>query len=325
MTDEREVAEGYAPAAGTDPHVAVIVVFHGNVRHTLSSVGSAVALQYPSFEVLAVDDGSTDGCGAAVAEAFPNVRILRGDGNLWCNGGFNFGIGDCLRRGLEYVLLLNNDTVIAPDALGFLMETERRQSPCVVGSVVASSTSPETVRYAGSMMDWSTGQPTLRYAGAMLSTLPSAPLSVDSMGFQGVLIPRPVFDSVGLIDNSTFKHYFGDTDFYLRAADCGFPILIDGRSVVREDLATKGRSGPEPTLRGFAVNLFSIRSIAHLPSRYRFFRRHAPRPWWVAFGRYYGRLIGAQASTMVKYRLRQAQGENGRIEKFLRRTLGKAP
>lgn len=310
--------------AGADPHVAVLIVFHQNVQHTLSSIGSALAIEYPSFEVLTVDDGSTDGCAAAVAAAYPKVRILHGDGNLWCNGGFNRGIRDCMRRGLEYVLLLNNDNVIAPEALRFLMETERRHHPSVVGSVVASSTSADIVSYAGNTMDWRTGQPTSLFAGSQVSSLPPGPLSVDSMGFQGVLIPRQVFDAVGLIDDLTFKHYFGDTDFYLRAAQSGFPIMIDCRSVVWDDLATKGGNGPEPTLRAFLANLLSIRSTAHVPSRYRFYRRHASPRWWVTFGRYYGSLVGAQVATMLKYRLRQVQGENGRIEKFLRRVVGKA-
>jgi len=311
------------PATNSEPHVAVLIVFHRDVQHTLSSIGSAVALEYPSFEVLAVDDGSTDGCAAAVEGAYPNVRILHGDGDLWCNGGFNYGIRDCMRRGIEYVLLLNNDNVIASEALRFLMETERRQHPCVVGSVVVGSTSADIVSYAGKMMNWSTGQPASLYAGAQVSSLPGGPLFVDSMGFQGVLIPRQVFDAVGLIDDLTFKHYFGDTDFYFRAAESGFPVMIDCRSVVSEDLSTKGRSGPEPTLRGFIANLLSIRSIAHLPSRYRFYRRHAPTRWWVTFGQYYGRLVGAQAATMLKYRLRQVQGENGRIERCLRRLIGR--
>ncbi|MGD0167501.1 MAG: glycosyltransferase family 2 protein [Gaiellaceae bacterium] len=308
----------------TDPHVAVLVVFHQNVQHTLSCIGSAVGLDYPSFEVVAVDDGSTDGCAAAVEATYPNVRILRGDGNLWCNGGFNFGLRDCMQRGLEYVLLLNNDNVIAPEALRFLMESERQQHPCVVGSVVVSSASADIVSYVGKRMNWSTGQPTSLYEGAPLSSLPAGPLLVDSMGFQGVLIPRQVFDAVGLIDDLTFKHYFGDTDFYLRAAESGFPIMIDCRSVISEDQSTKGRDGPEPTLRGFVANLFSIRSVAHVPSRYRFYRRHVPDRWWVTFGRYYGSLFRAQVATMLKYRLRQVQGENGRIEKFLRRIVGKA-
>jgi len=144
------------------------------------------------------------------------------------------------------------------------------------------------------------------------------------MGFQGVLIPRQVFETVGLIDALTFKHYFGDTDFYLRAAESGFPILIDCRSVVWEDLATKGRNGPEPKVRGFVANLLSIRSPAHVLSRYRFYRRHVPHHWWATLGRYYGRLVGAQVATMLKYRLRQLQGENGRIERLLRRVVGKA-
>ena len=41
----------------------------------------------------------------------------------------------------------------------------------------------------------------------------------------------------------------------------------------------------------------------------------APHRWWATFGRYYGSLVGAQVATMLKYRLRQVQGENGRIER----------
>jgi hypothetical protein len=71
------------------------------------------------------------------------------------------------------------------------------------------------------------------------------------------------------------------------------------------------------------TTLFTLRSINHVPSRYRFYRRHAPDRWWVTLCHYYCRLVGAQVATMLKYRLRQAQGENGRIERFLRRVVGK--
>ncbi len=321
---ERSTEKPAQIVQGTDPHVAVLVVFHRHVQHTLASIGSAVALDYPSFEVVAVDDGSTDGCAAAVEAAYPHVRVLRGDGSLWCNGGFNFGIRASMQCGADYVLLLNNDNMIAPDALRFLMETERRQHPCVVGSVVVDSRSTDIVSYAGKRMSWHSGQPTSLYAGARFSSLPAGPLVVDSMGFQGVLIPRDVFDAIGLIDDLAFKHYFGDTDFYMRAAQSGIAIMIDCRSVVSEDLSVKGRNGPEPTLRGFVSNLLSIRSTAHVPSRYRFYRRHAPGRWWVTFGRYYGRLAGAQIATMLKYRLRSWEGDNGRIETLLRRVVGKA-
>ena len=310
------------PSAKTDSHVAVLVVFHENVQQTLASIRSALLLEYPDFEILAIDDASTDGCAAAVQAEYPKVRILHTESDLWCNGGFNYGIRDCLSRGLEYVLLLNNDNVVAPDALRHLMDTERRQHPCVVGSVVVSSSTTDTVIYAGKIMDWSSGQPTSLYAGAQLSSLPAGPLRVDSMGFQGVLIPRRVFEVVGLIDDLTFKHYFGDTDFYFRAAKRGFPIMIDCGSVVSEDLSTKGRNGPELTWRGFVATLFTLRSVNHVPSRYRFYRRHDPNQWWATLCRYYCRLVGAQSATMLKHRLRQVQGENGRIERFLRTIVG---
>ena len=145
------------------PHVAVLIVFHANVEHTLSSIGSALRLDYPSLEVVAVDDGSVDGSASSVRAAYPSVRILRGDGTLWCNGGFNLGLRDCFRRGIDYVLLMNNDNVISSMALRFLMETERKHHPCVVGSVVADAAERQIVTYAGKTMNWRIGQAGVAY------------------------------------------------------------------------------------------------------------------------------------------------------------------
>ena len=300
------------------PHVAVLIVFHANVEHTLSSIGSALRLDYPSLEVVAVDDGSVDGSASSVRAAYPSVRILRGDGTLWCNGGFNLGLRDCFRRGIDYVLLMNNDNVISSMALRFLMETERKHHPCVVGSVVADAAERQIVTYAGKTMNWRIGQAVSLMAGKDLSSVPPGTIEADTMGFQGVLIPRQVFDRVGLIDNRAFKHYFGDTDFYLRAAKAGFPIIIDCRSIVWEDVATKGRNGPEESLWRFFVNLASVRSTAHVPSRCRFYRRHAPQYWLATLARFYRDLVRAQAATMLKRHLRRLQGDNGPLERLLR-------
>jgi GT2 family glycosyltransferase len=233
---------------------------------------------------------------------FPDVQILKGDGNLWCNGGFNLALRHCIEKGNELFLLLNNDNVIAPDALNYLVETRMSLNAPIVGSLVGYLNQPDIVSYAGKRIDWRKGSNIAVYNSRKIDEIPHEIIEADFLGFQGVLISKTVFDKVGFFDDGTFRHYCCDTDFYLRAAKAGFKTLVDTRSVVWDDVDTKGPAGPSPNLREFVANLKSVKSIAHLPTRYRFYRRHSPVFWLRPFGLYYAGLIKGQLAAMLKHR-----------------------
>ena len=299
------------------PRVSVVVVFHNGKEQTLRCLESVKALDYPKFDITVVDDGSTDGSSEAIAEAFPDVQILKGDGDLWCNGSFNFAIERCLEEGSELFLLLNNDNVIAPDALDCLVETYQSSNMPIVGSLVGYLHKLEVVSYAGKLIDWKKGQNILIHNGMKIKDIKHEVIDVDFLGFQGVLISKVVFKGIGLFDDQTFKHYSGDTDFYLRASKAGFKVVVDTRSVVWDDVDIKGGTGVKPTFGEFIKELHNIKSLSHLPTRYRFYKRHAPQFWARPFCKYYLRLLKGQLSAMAKYRLSQIEGENGPIKNSL--------
>ena len=299
------------------PPVSVVMVFHNGIEQTLRCIKSVSELNYPTFDILVVDDGSTDGSSETISKCYPEVEILRGDGNLWCNGSFNLAIQECLKKGSNLFLLLNNDNVIAHDALGYLVETHQLLNAPIVGSLIGYLHKPDTVSYAGKLIDWNKGQNILIHNGMCIKDVKHEIIEVDFLGFQGVLVSRDVFESIGLFDARTFKHYSGDTDFYLKAKKAGFKVLVDTRSVVWDDINIKGSAGLSPNLIGFVRNLKSIKSISHLSTRYCFYKRHAPMFWVRPFGRYYLRLLRGQLATMVKYRLTQIEGEDGFIRKLL--------
>jgi len=296
--------------------VSVVVVFHNGKEQTLRCLKSVKSLHYPNFDVTVVDDGSTDGSSEAISGMYPDISILRGDGNLWCNGSFNLAIGEHLKKGSKLFLLLNNDNVISPDALGYLVQTHQSLNAPIVGSLVGYLHKPDTVSYAGKRIDWKKGQNILIHNAIKIMDVNHEVIDVDFLGFQGVLIGREVFEKVGLFDDKTFKHYSADADFYLRAKRMGFKVLVDTRSVVWDDVNIKGPVGPSPKLIEFIRNLKSVKSISHLPTRYRFYRRHSPVFWLRPFGKYYLRLLKGQLTTMVKYRLTQ-------IERPIRKSLAK--
>lgn len=99
---------GTAPPsiAGID----VVLVSH-NTRGLLLA---ALASVEDAGEVVVVDNASTDGSAEAVRRAFPRVRVLENAGNPGYGAAANQGIAAC---SAPFVLLLNSDTVVRPDAL----------------------------------------------------------------------------------------------------------------------------------------------------------------------------------------------------------------
>lgn len=108
-------------AAGGAPRVLGVVLNFNGRDLTLRTLASLAALDYPALELLVVDNGSTDGSDAAVAERFPGVRRLRTEVNLGISGGLNLGFRVGLDEGFDFLISMNNDIEVAPDLLTHLV------------------------------------------------------------------------------------------------------------------------------------------------------------------------------------------------------------
>ena len=76
--------------------------------------------------VVLVDDGSTDGTGDAVSKNYPDVNLIRSEGNLFWNQGMRLAWNTALQqRDYDYYLLMNDDTEIYSDAIMRLLVVEK--------------------------------------------------------------------------------------------------------------------------------------------------------------------------------------------------------
>lgn len=249
--------------------------------------------------VYLLDDGSTDGTAGAVAERFPDTRILTGDGSLYWNGGMRRALGAALADGHDAYLLLNDDTELLPSALRVLLETsaDRHEAGGPRPIVVGSTHDPDSgVLTYGGLRRTSRVRP-LRFTRVI-----PGPTSLPADTFEGncVLVPAEVAHQLGNLDPS-FVHAIGDNDYGLRATTQGFEIWVAPGTVG----ACGGNPLPPFGQGSLGSELRALTSRKQLPPRdwAVFARRWAGPAWPVYWASPYLRRAAASASTRLKARV----------------------
>ena len=109
-----------------NPKIAVILLNWNGKEDTLACLGSLKQVSYPHLDILVVDNGSKDGSTDAVAERFPEFFLIKNEKNLGFAEGNNVGMRAALSRGADFLLLLNNDTVVDPSLFEAFLKTFRQ-------------------------------------------------------------------------------------------------------------------------------------------------------------------------------------------------------
>jgi hypothetical protein len=199
------------------------VVLNYNGREvTLEALESLTRMDYPDYEVIVVDNGSTDGSDEAVAERFPRVTRVRTEVNLGPAGGANLGIRHALDRGFDYVLVLNNDIEVAPDMLGEMVRlAESRPEIGLVGPKSYYYWDRERIWAAGGRLTFREAVTRERGSGELDRGQYDRDAEIGYVNGCAQLVKRRVFEQVGLWD-PIFHLSFEDGDFCMRARRAGW-------------------------------------------------------------------------------------------------------
>lgn len=236
------------------PSVAIVVLTWNQCELTLDCLASLAALDYPSdwLQIVVVDNGSTDGTVQAIGSHFPDVSLLENDENLGYAGGNNVGIRYALAQGVDYVCVLNNDAVLAPDCVTMLVaEAERDKDIGIVGPKMYFSEPNDMIFAAGSRINWSNG--TLLHRGIWQREDETGPLydhavtDVDFIVGCCVLVRRQLLDTVGLLDTRYFLN-FEDVDWCVRAWEAGYRVRYTPKAMLWHKVsASLGQASPRNT------------------------------------------------------------------------------
>jgi len=208
------------------PRVAVVVLNWNGLVDTLACLESLVRLDYPAYDVVVVDNGSTDGSATAIRERFPEVAVIENGENLGFTGGNNVGLRHALDQGADYALLLNNDTEVAHDFLRVLVDAaEVEPSIGMVGPTIYYHEQPDVIWSAGGTIDWRRGETHMVGLNEPeRGQFGQSPRAVDFITGCALLVKRSALQRAGLLDDRFFA-YYEEAEWCVRTRRAGFRIL----------------------------------------------------------------------------------------------------
>lgn len=230
-----------------------IIIPNYNGKHFLRPCLESLSVQsYQEFEILVVDNHSSDGSIEFMHENYPEIRIIALDKNRGFCAAVNAGIR---QAATPYVILLNNDTIAEPHFVEELMRAIR-QSPRIfsVSSKMIQMYHPELIDSAGDLYTLA-GWGICRGTGRPISNY-TEPDEIFSACGGAAVYRRSVFRRIGLFDESHFA-YLEDMDIGYRARIYGYENRYCPTAVVRH--VGSGTSGSK--YNSFKVTLSARNSV----------------------------------------------------------------
>jgi GT2 family glycosyltransferase len=249
------------------PSLAVVLVNFEGRADTLKCLESLRRQRVPAARVIVVDNASRQDPGI-IAEQYPECILLRRAANGGWAGGNNTGIRYALRTGCRLVVLLNNDTVVAPSFVERLAAAAEANTEFgVVGPLIYSMEKPDELMTAGCRFNRPHSAGFFQHQPMRVEVRePPIIRETDVVNGCCLMARAAVFDRIGLMDEAFFLVH-EESDFCLRAHRAGVRCGVLAEPLVWH----KGSSAFEQTGRHLQ-RYYDARNL------YRLLRKHPAHP-----------------------------------------------
>lgn len=239
--------------------IFVIILQYNNIKDTLICLKSLKKLQITNYKVqiTVIDNGSENIQYYLPALSSSQVKIILNKKNLGFAAGNNIGIRYALKNDADYILLLNNDTLIDKNLTSELLKTA--ESDEKIGIVAPKIYFAPGFEFHKNHYSKNQRGKVIWYAGGIIDLLNvyGHHIGVDEVDkgqydkiketdFASgccMFVKKKVFEIIGLLDEKYFL-YYEDLDFCLRAKKAGFKIIYAPKAIVwHKNAGSAGGSG----------------------------------------------------------------------------------
>jgi GT2 family glycosyltransferase len=259
--------------------VAILVPVYNHLEYTKQTLKElSIRLQNVDYKIhiVLIDDGSTDGTSKWVEDNFPDIIILKGDGNLWWSGAINMGAKYAITElRADYLLLFNNDVQIDDNYFPVLFKIlAEDNSTTLIGSKIYVSEQPDLLWSMGGYFNPKTGRYGMFGYYEKDSEKYNRLTEVDWLTGMGTLIPGKVIESIGYWDNINFPQYHGDSDYTYRAKLNGFKVIVHPSLKMYNSVKNSGIEH-EGSIKQLIRLLTDVRSKCNLKKNLKFYHLYA--------------------------------------------------
>lgn len=201
--------------------ISILILNWNGKNDTLECLASLQHIAYPNYRIILVDNGSTDGSVEAFEKEYPEITLIKTGANLGYAGGNNVGINYALEHDADYILLLNNDTIVDPDLLNHLVAADQAlPDGSVLGPKIYYFDEPKSLWYAGAK--WLPDKLHFIHLGSHEIDGPQFNdiRETDYITGCALFARADTFRSVGLLDEAFYLTY-EETDWCYRAKASG--------------------------------------------------------------------------------------------------------
>lgn len=208
-----------------DKRVYVIILNWNGFEMTKECVKSFNFVSTP-HQIVIVDNGSTDGSAHKLKAEFSEHTLIENEHNLGYAGGNNVGLEYALEEKAPFILVLNNDTVVAPDMLDRLIEAEEKaQGKTVLGCRVVDYYQRHQLDHLGGVWNEQSHNFDLVGKQAPANTIETIMAPLDYITGCALFARGSTFEQVGLFDDRYFL-FWEEVDWCYRAKQLGFNLSI---------------------------------------------------------------------------------------------------
>jgi GT2 family glycosyltransferase len=220
------------------PRVIVSLLNWNNAQTTLRGLESISLQDYANFEIIVVDNASTDDSAAQIRAMHPSLKLVAAKENNGYASGNALALEIALAEGADLFWIVNPDALVASNTLSELVRAYQRSGEALYGSVPLHRNS-ETDTSEVMLQTWALGQNDLpdlsrpqRIEGTFADCFSeTSPRPIATLHGSSLLIPMSVVRNHGFIDTEFFL-YSEESDYCLRLWRAGVPSLLVPTSIV---------------------------------------------------------------------------------------------
>jgi GT2 family glycosyltransferase len=213
------------------PKVYIIILNWNGLDDTLRCLKSLNENSYDNYNILLIDNGSSDNSVSVIQELFPSIELICNINNLGFTGGNNAGISYALERGADYVWLLNNDTIVNSNSLSELVKlAETSDNIGLVSPLINYLADRGQSQFVGSYINW--GDISIKYPDKQQITFDEFQTGNNvCLWGTALLIKKRLISKIGYLKEEYFA-YWEDTEYSMRALRSGYKNVVCAKSII---------------------------------------------------------------------------------------------